>query len=320
MLTEEKKQGYIGLAEAVGCQLIWGIMAIYWKLVSTQPTVYCLAYRMVWASVFIILLGVFIKKVSFLPLLKDKRALLIFVSAGGFSALNWALYIWAASSGHLLETSIGYYLSPLCTILLGLVIFKEKLSPFQTVAVFMALVGVGIFIMLNGGAIWISLMLAFTFGIYGAIKKLGNYPALPGMMVESLLTGVIGVALMGIGMMFPAVWGIIPPSNDPIAVTDPMMVKFLLIFSGVMTAIPLLLYSASVNKVTLILVGFLGYISPTMELAFGVFLFGEAFTLAHGICLGLIWLGIILASIEQMIGVERLKRINKKPFRNLSGR
>ncbi len=311
-MQDEKRQEIIGFSEAIGCQLIWGIMAIFWKLVSTQPTMYCLAYRMVWSAVFIFLLIVFVKKVTFVPLLKDKHALLVFTTTGLLSALNWALYIWAASSGHLLETSIGYYLSPLCTIFLGLIVFREKTTPVQTLAILMALTGVTTFVVLNGAAIWISLMLAASFSIYGAIKKHAGYPALPGMMFESIITGLIGATLLGTGIMLPSIWSIIPPSNDPIAITSPAIVKFLLVFSGVLTAVPLLLYSSAVNHIKLIVVGFLEYISPTMELIFAVFLFDETFTLAHGICLGLIWGGIILASIETIVGIERLKKIAHK--------
>ena len=267
---------------------------------------------MVWSAVFIFILIIFIKKVAFVPLLKDKRALFTFTITGLFSAGNWALYIWAASSGHLLETSIGYYLSPLCTIFIGLLVFREKTTPFQTIAILMALTGVTAFIVLNGAAIWISLMLAASFSVYGAIKKHAGYPALSGMMVESIITGIIGATLLGIGCMLPSIWNIIPPSNDPIAITNPVVVKFLLIFSGVLTAVPLLLYSSAVNHIKLIVVGFLEYISPTMELMFAVFLFGEAFTMAHAICLGLIWGGIILASIETIIGIDRLKKIAHK--------
>ena len=304
-----KRESTIGFIEAIGCQLIWGFMAIFWKLVSTEPTMYCLAYRMVWASVFIILLGVFVKKIKFLPLLKDKRALAIFTVTGLISGVNWALYIWAASSGHLLETSIGYYLSPLCTILIGLVFFKERMTPGQTAAVLMAATGVTLFVVLNGAAIWISLMLAATFSIYGAIKKNSGYEALPGMMIESVITGFIGAILLGLGTMIPTIWGIIPPSNDPIAVHNEYILTFLLIFSGILTAVPLLLYSSAVTKIKFIIVGFLEYISPTMELAFAVFLFGETFTLAHGLCLGLVWGGILIATLETAIGMRRLKKL-----------
>lgn len=154
---------------------------------------------MAWSAVFVIALCVLVKRTRFLYLLKDPRAVHTFVASGLIITVNWGVYVWAASTGHVLETSVGYYLCPLCNIALGMVVFRERLTPMQLVATVLAGIGVVFFLVVNGGDIWIVLVLAISFSIYGAVKKRGGYPALPGMAFESLLTGVLGCAILAAG-------------------------------------------------------------------------------------------------------------------------
>ncbi len=298
---EQQKTDRTGFLEALFCHIIWGLMPIYWKLLSGIPAFQVLAWRMVWAAVFILALCVLVKRVRFLYLARDPRAVKTFLSSGIIVSLNWGIYVWAVNSGHVLETSIGYYLCPLANIFCGIVVFKERLTTGQKIATALAAAGVVFFIVAHGGAIWISFALAISFAVYGTVKKRGGYEALPGMAFESLLTGVIGIAILAIGFAFPALWQFTPPMPSPMAVTDQTLLAALLVGAGVLTAIPLLLFSAAANRVSMTILGFMQYIGPTLALISAVFLFGEAFTFAHAVCFALVWAGIAIVSIEPFV-------------------
>lgn len=294
-----------GFLQGLFCYLIWGFMSLYWNLLSAVPALEVLSWRMAWSAVFVILLCVAVKRTRFLYLLKDPRAVRTFVASGLIITVNWGVYVWAASTGHVLETSVGYYLCPLCNIALGMLVFRERLTPMQLVATALAGVGVVFFLVVNGGDIWIVLALAVSFSAYGAVKKRGGYPALPGMAFESLLTGVLGCVMIAAAAVFPWVWQLTPAVPNAIAVHDPTLLIVLLVGSGVATAVPLLLYSAAANRISMTMIGFLQYVSPTMSLVLAVAFFGEEFTLAHGVCLGLIWIGIVAIAIETAVRARR---------------
>ena len=287
-----------GFFEGLACYLVWGFMSLYWNLLSAVPALEVLSWRMVFSALFLIVLASAVKRTRFLYLLRDSRAVRTFAASGLVITFNWGIYVWAASTGHVLETSVGYYLCPLCNIALGMVVFRERLTPMQIAATALACAGVLFFLVVNGGDIWIILGLAITFSVYGAIKKRGGYPALPGMAFESLITGVLGAVMMAAGALVPWAWQLTPAVPNAIAVSDPVLSVALLVGSGIATAVPLLLYSAAANRISMTMIGFLQYVSPTMSLVLAVAFFGEEFTLAHGVCLAFIWIGIALVAVE----------------------
>ena len=310
----EQRTDRTGFLQGLGCYLLWGVMPVYWKLLSAIPAFEVLAWRMVWSCAAVVALCVLVKRTRFLYLFRDPRAVRTFLASGLIVSCNWGVYIWAANSGHLLQTSIGYYLCPLCSIALGMIVFKERLTPMQKVATALAALGVGYFIVANGGDIWIAFALALTFSVYGAVKKKGGYPALPGMAFESLLTGLIGAVALGVGAIAPWIWQIVPATPDAMAVTGPVADMALLAGCGVLTAVPLLLFSAAANRVSLTVIGFIQYVSPTIALVLAVAFYGEQFTLAHGICFALIWLGIAAIGVEAALNSRKKKAIaNRVP-------
>lgn len=228
MVQEEQHTDRTGFLEALFCHVIWGLMPIYWKLVSGVPAFQVLAWRMVWAAVFILALCVLVKRVKFLYLAHEGRALRTFFASGLIVSLNWGIYVWAVNSGHVLETSIGYYLCPLANIFCG-------------------------------------------------------------------------IGILALGFAFPAIWQLTPAMPSAMAATDPAVVAALLAGAGVLTAVPLLLFSAAANRVSMTILGFMQYIGPTLALVAAVFLFGEEFTLAHAVCFGLVWLGIAIVSLEPFV-------------------
>lgn len=299
------RSGRIGFLEGIGCHVVWGLMPVYWKLLSAVPALEVLSWRMVWSCVFVVLLCVFVKRTRFLHLFRDPRAVRTFLASGLIVTCNWGVYVWAANSGHLLETSIGYYLCPLCNIAFGLAVFKERLTPMQKLATALAAVGVTFFIVTHGGDIWIAFALALSFSAYGAVKKRGGYPALPGMAFESVLTGVLGTLALAVGAVASWIWQLTPATPDALAVTSPALAFGLLVGCGLLTAIPLLLYSAAANRISMTALGFIQYVSPTIALVLAVSLFGEAFTLAHAVCFACIWTGIAAVGVEGALSTRK---------------
>lgn len=300
-----------GFLQGLFCYLLWGVMSLYWNLLSAVPALQVLSWRMVWSAAFLILLCVVVKRTRFLHLLRDPRAVRTFLASGLIITVNWGIYVYAASTGHVLETSVGYYLCPLCAIALGMVVFRERLTPMQWAATALAALGVAFFIVAHGGEYWIILGLAVSFSVYGAVKKRGGYPALQGMAFESLVTGVLGCVLLAAGAVAPWIWQLTPAVPNAIAVHDPVLLGALLVGSGIATAVPLLLYSAAANRISMTMIGFLEYVSPTMSLVLAVAFFGEDFTLAHGVCLGLIWAGIVAIAIEAALRTRRAQRAER---------
>ena len=302
MSEEQHTQGTdrTGFLQGLSCYILWGFMPVYWKLLSAVSAIEVLAWRMVWSCVAIVLLCALAKRVSFASYFRDRRALRTFVASGLIITLNWGVYVWATNSGHLLEASIGYYLCPLFSIALGVAVFGEHLTRMQKVATASAALGVAYFLFAHGGSLWIAFALALTFSVYGAIKKKGGYPALPGMAFESLLTGALGAVALIAGAVAPWIWHLTPPTPDAIAVISPIGELALLVGSGILTAIPLLLYSSAANRISMTIIGFLQYLSPTMALVLAVVFFGEEFTLAHGVCFAFIWAGIAAVGVESV--------------------
>lgn len=285
------------LAQAALCYAIWGVIPVYWKLFSAVPPLEALATRMVWSCVFSVALC-FVLRVRFLPLLRDRRARTTFAVSSVLIAANWGVYIWASTSGHLLETSLGFFLSPLTSIVLGLVCFREKLTRAQRLATVLAAGGAVLFAVAHGGSIWISLVLAFTFSAYGAVKKRGGYDALAGMTVESLFAAVLGAGLFALGAAMPAFWDLARTAPDAVAVTSAVGVAVLAVGSGVVTAGPLVLYSAAANRAPLSLLGLLQYLSPTLVMLLAVTCFGEVPDTWQLASFALIWVGLAAVAVE----------------------
>ncbi|GHT79654.1 transporter [Actinomycetota bacterium] len=293
------KRGYL---YAIGSYVLWGLLPIYWKLLGSASVFEIFAHRMLWSFVFMFVICRFIRKIDLMPLFKDRRAMLILGLAGISVAGTWGLYIYAINSNHVLEASLGYYINPLVAILFGVLIFKEKLTLFQKIATVLAAIGVIYFTIDYGRLPWISLALALLFGIYGALKKWGGYPATPALAVETTLVAPFAVIFVTATFFLPGREFLAPD-----AVSTGWLDTVLLIGGGALTAIPLLLFAKAANVVPLSWMGFLQYVSPTLTLLLGVFAFGEQFTTAHAVCFAFIWIGLVLISIEMLRGLQQQK-------------
>jgi len=297
----QKRRGIlIGLSSYV----IWGIMPLFWKLLDHVDSLEILAHRILWAAIFLALIALFVCRAEFLKLFKERRALLVLLGAGLIAVCNWGIFIYAIVTEHVLQTSMGYFINPLMSIIVGMVAFKERLSRFQIVAVILATIGVIYFTIDYGSFPWLSIGLAASFAVYGALKKFGAYPALPALALESSLVAPLAIGYVAFTFFQPEHAFLALDSSGVLASTS-LKDSLLLIAGGILTFAPLLLFARAVNDIPLSWMGFLQYVSPTISFALGVFLFHEPFTLAHAVCFGLIWTGLILIVIESTLGMKK---------------
>lgn len=289
---ENYKQGiFFGLAAYV----LWGILPVYWKALELVSPFEILSSRFMWSCVFVFLLIIFQKK----WLLFTKEVKQVFsnvktgaamVAAGITISFNWGTFIWAVNNGHIVETSMGYYINPLVSILFAVVFLRERLDKMQLAAITCAFIGVASMVYSFGKIPWVSLTLAFTFALYGLLKKILPVSALTSIMLETLLITPLALvyeySLWQQGVSFYA--------------SENLRVIMMLTGAGVVTAIPLLLFTAGARLLPLKIIGFLQYISPTLTLLIGIFVYNEAFTASHLLAFGWIWAALLLFIVSQL--------------------
>ncbi|WP_188207767.1 EamA family transporter RarD [Alkalibacillus aidingensis] len=283
----------IGILYAAFAYILWGFLPLYWKIVEHVPPWEILAHRMLWSLVFMIFFILVIRRWHLF--LKECR--LIFTdwkTAVGISlaaiviSINWVTYIWAVNSDRVLDASLGYYINPLISILFGLIFLKERFSKLQWVAITFALTGVLYMTYHFGEVPWAAIILAMSFAIYGLLKKVVQLNAIFGLAIETLI--ITPLALIYI----------IHLEWIQVGALSLSWTGLLLVGTGVVTAVPLLLFAQGAKRIPLSLVGFLQYFAPTIMLLLGVFLFEEPFTTVHAITFTLIWIGLILYSYERV--------------------
>ncbi|ULG75226.1 EamA family transporter RarD [Macrococcus brunensis] len=298
MMSEQQK----GILYAAGSYIIWGVLPLYWKLIGSINSYEILAHRIIWSLVFMILLVVILGKTSELKIQtkrlfgEPKQALSLFIAALVI-AINWGLFIWAVSNDHVMQASLGYYINPLMSILLGLIFMKERFTKVEWIAIALAAAGVFYMTLSLGVFPYISVLLAASFAVYGLLKKNIRIDAIYTILLECLFT--LPFALIGLVYLKSVNMSHFGMNQD----------SFILLFSGALTAIPLILFTAGARRIPLSLIGFLQYIGPTLMLIQSVFLFNEPFTITHLVTFGLIWTGLILYSISKIMTYRRQKRL-----------
>ncbi|MBR3829237.1 MAG: EamA family transporter RarD [Bacteroidales bacterium] len=287
-----------GLLYGFLCYLIWGMFPLYWRLLDDVDSFEILAHRMLWSGVFMVTLFIGIRRMRLRNHIQRPRQYLMLLLTGTLISFNWGLYIWAINHGYILQSSLGYYINPLVNVLLGYLFLHERLNRAQTVALMLALAGVVYFTIDYGHFPIISLGLAFSFGIYGLLKKKMGLNATPALTVETIW--MMPAALVFITFLC---------SQGQSALNHfDWFTWLLLLLSGAVTAIPLLLYGKAAERITLTALGFLQYISPTGQFLIGIFVYKESFTTAHIICFACIWLGLTIFTVDI---IKRLKRTEK---------
>lgn len=289
---ENYKQGiFFGLAAYV----LWGILPVYWKALELVSPFVILSSRFMWSCVFVFLLIIFQKKWPLFTkevkqVFSNVKTGAAMVAAGITISFNWGTFIWAVNNGHIVETSMGYYINPLVSILFAVVFLRERLDKMQLAAITCAFIGVASMVYSFGKIPWVSLTLAFTFALYGLLKKILPVSALTSIMLETLLITPLALvyeySLWQQGVSFYA--------------SGNLQVIMMLTGAGVVTAIPLLLFTAGARLLPLKIIGFLQYISPTLTLLIGVFVYNEAFTASHLLAFGWIWAALLLFIVSQL--------------------
>lgn len=290
-----EKNYKLGLLYSLSACMLWGFLPIYWKQLQHVHAFEILASRFLWSALFVFFLLVVSRKLTtFINETKFifsnwKRAICMLVAAS-IITFNWGIFIWAVEAGRIIETSMGYYINPLVSVLFGMVFLHERLGKLQIAAVICAVIGIGTLIINNGGLPWISVSLAITFALYGLLKKILPVQALTSIMLETLLIS----PLMAYYLYYLSYNG-----GNAYQSADVHTLIFLCC-SGIATATPLLLFTASARLLPLNVLGFMQYISPSLSLLLGVFVYNEAFTFAYAIAFGWIWFGLILFSWSQI--------------------
>lgn len=277
------------------CYVVWGLLPLYWKLLDEVNPFEITCHRIIWCFAVMVLVCALLRQ-DFVSLLRQRRTWRYLGLAALLITFNWTLYIYTVSIDCIVETALGYYINPLVSILLGVVAFRERLTPLQIAAITLCAGGILFFTVSYGQFPGISLLLALTFGAYGAVKKAAGYPSTQALAVESSML-VIPAALTAV--VLAGITGGHGFLGD-VQTAHGWTITALLVIAGPMTALPLVLFGKAATSIPLTLLGFLQYISPSIALLVGVFVNGEPFTLAHGVCFGCIWTGLALVGYESV--------------------
>ena len=285
---------------AVASFATWGLVPIYWKLLSRVPALEILAHRFVWTIVFLgLLLSWQERWREVIGNLRRRRSALFCLGSGIMVGLNWLLFIWAVNIGHVLETSLGYFMTPIVNVLLGAVILRERLSAWQTASILIALVAVSILAFGYGHFPWIALGLCTSFGLYGLLRKQSGTAAIPGLFLETLF--LLPLALVYLVIL----------ANRGALTFGPLHLALsaILTTSGIVTAVPLIWFGYAARHLRLVTIGFLQYLSPSISFILGLFVYHETFTRQHFITFLLIWIALVLFSAEAVLRWRATKRV-----------
>jgi len=275
----------------------WGVLPLYWKLLDSIPSVDILAHRVLWSSVCTLIFCLLIKNEYLRKYFCDPKALAKLTITGMIVTINWGIFIYAVNSGQMVEAALGYFINPLVCIMLGMIYLGEKLNKIQLAAFILATVGV-IYLSFNYGHFpWIAIALAITFGIYGLLKKKMNYDSMSALAVETTIIAPIALGYL----IFGTSDGIISFARSDISTTA------LLVLAGIVTALPLYWFGMAAVKIPLYSIGFFQYISPSINLFIGIYLFHEAFSTTHAISFSFIWAGLTLYIGDMVVKLQRQK-------------
>ncbi|MEI6825800.1 MAG: EamA family transporter RarD [Desulfuromonadales bacterium] len=292
-----RKEAATGLGYGITAYLIWGLFPVYFKALTAVPALQVVSHRIVWSVLFLsLILGWRDKWGVVTEAFRDRRVVILLISSALLIATNWLVFIIAIGHAQVIQSSLGYFITPFVSVLLGVIFLKEQLSRLQTVSLLLAAAGVVLLTVHYGRFPWVSLILAVTFGSYGLFRKIVSVDSITGLTVETLLLSpfalgyLVYVSLNGTGS-FPG---------------QALQTNVFLVFAGVATSVPLLLFASAARRLRLATIGFLQYITPTMHFLLAVLLYKEPFTRSHLTCFVLIWAGLCCYSYD---AVRRMRAV-----------
>lgn len=287
--SQPEREERSALIAGVAAFATWGLIPVYWKLLSNLPASEILAHRFVWTTLFLIVLLSWQRR---WPEVRDatrsRRALLYCFASGLAISINWLFFIWAVNVGRVIETSLGYFMTPLVNVLFGAIYLRERLTRWQFISVVLALVGVLNLTFGYGRLPWLALTLCVSFGLYGLLRKKSGVRPIPGLFLETTLLTPIALAYLlflqraGTSTFGSAPWSLI----------------LILISTGIVTGLPLVWFGHAARHLRMTTVGFLQYLAPSCSFFLGVFLYHEPFTRAHLITFAFIWVALAIFTAE----------------------
>ncbi|MBI5544999.1 MAG: EamA family transporter RarD [Deltaproteobacteria bacterium] len=298
--TDSRGGSVTGALSALAAFVMWGFAPVYFKSVGRARPLEVLSHRVVWSVALLAVAALLLRRPQQIrQALGGPRRWAVFLLTSLLISSNWLLYIWAVNAGHIVDSSLGYYINPLVNVLLGVIFLRERLSRPQITAVVLAFAGVASLIVGLGYLPWISLVLPLQFGLYGLVRKKANVDPLVGLLAETAL-------------LFPAALGFLlwlGARDESAFLAHGEGFALLLAFAGIMTALPLLLFLVGAQRLRLSTLGVIQYISPTCQLIAGVVLYREPFSTSHAVAFGLIWAGLALYTGDTFLALRRRQTV-----------
>ena len=289
-----------GLLLGAGAYTLWGVFPLYWRLLEPAGAVEILAQRIVWSALVMVVVVLLWRRADRVrAILRDRRTALLLTLAAVTISSNWVTYIWGVNNGRVVETSLGYYINPLVTVLMGVLLLGERLRALQWAA--MALAGVAVVVLTvdYGRPPWVALVLAFSFGTYGLAKKQADVEAVESLTFETLLIAPLALAWIAwLGATGGSTFG-----------TEGAGRALLFTTTGVVTAVPLLLFGAAAIRVSMVSLGLLQYLAPTIQFVLGVTVFAEEMSMGRWVGFGLVWVALAVFTVEALNHHRRQLRL-----------
>ncbi len=278
-----------GILYGIGAYVLWGFFPLYWKVLHQVSALQVIGHRIGWSFIVLIIFILITKQwQEFRSVAFNAKTIGIYAVASVLLSINWLIYVWGVNAGFIVETSLGYFINPLLSVLLGVLFLRERLRPAQWIPVILAAIGVIYLTVVYGRLPWIALSLAFSFGIYGLVKKLAPLGSLYGLTLETAI--VFPIAL---------IYLIFVEANDTGAFLHAgARVDLFLAGAGIVTTIPLLMFASAAKQIPLTMMGILQYIAPTLQFFIGIFIYKEPFDQSHLIGFGIVWVALIIFWVE----------------------
>lgn len=293
--TDNRRPATIGVAYAAGAYLAWGLLPLYFRGIRHVPAPQILAHRVAWSVAFLAVVLTLLRGWRSLRAERLRGTWGVFAATTALLSINWLLYIWAINNGRVLEASLGYFITPLVNVVLGVLVLGESLSRAQRAAVLLATLAVAMQILGAGTVPWISLVLSVSFGLYGLLRKRLLVDAVPALLVETLLMLPFAGAWLG--------WS--ASRGDLAFARGDLVADLFLAGTGIVTAIPLLCFAQGARRLRLTTIGLLQFIAPTCQFLLAVRVFGETFTAAHAVTFALIWAALGVYVADTVVGQWR---------------
>ena len=288
-----------GIWYALGAYALWGLFPIYWKWLHHVPALEVIGHRIGWSFILLIIVILVTKQWTKFRSTLTRRVLGIYLIAGILLSFNWLIYVWGVNSEHVVETSLGYFINPLFSVLLGMIFLKERLRPLQWIPIGLATIGVIYLTWTYGSLPWIALSLAFTFGFYGLVKKTSPLGSLYGLTLE---TGLVFVPALGYLIYVESI------GQGAFGHTG-IVSDLLMIGAGVVTTIPLLMFASAAKRISLTMVGIMQYIAPTLQFLIGVLIYKEPFSTTSLIGFSMVWAALLIFWVEGVMARRARKVI-----------